>query len=381
MGNKALRIIFIGSGRAGGRICETLSKLGYEVIVLNTAKADITDLKIHESKKLILNFGIEGAGKDIEIGEKIFSENKKKIEEFIKSNLPSEVDFIFIVVGGGGGSGTGCLSILIEICKSLSLPLGVLYTFPLDSECSATKSNCLKGLNVLINSLNNKEINSLLLIDNSKILGRFPNLAEKIFWNKANREIIRDFNLINEIVSRNTPYEALDTMDFAKILSSGIISIGSSVIKHFSDEKELVYKIKNNLSDSLLVDNYDLSTATMVGIILISPSNILGKLKAADLQSALSSINELMEGATIYKGIYADESIVNQIHVYSIFGGLDLPKEKIESFYQEAKEGIEKSIEKRKRTYNLDLSFDEEEKTIDPVKEFLLDRKKLKRKF
>ena len=85
MGNKALRIIFIGSGRAGGRICETLSKLGYEVIVLNTAKADITDLKIHESKKLILNFGIEGAGKDIEIGEKIFSEKAISFGEVRKN--------------------------------------------------------------------------------------------------------------------------------------------------------------------------------------------------------------------------------------------------------------------------------------------------------
>src|SRR5271170_7623203 len=79
LAKKEKGIVFgiVGSGQAGSRIAEAFYKLGYDAVAINTAQQDLKFIDIPESNKLLLEHGLGGAAKDLEIGKAARSEERR----------------------------------------------------------------------------------------------------------------------------------------------------------------------------------------------------------------------------------------------------------------------------------------------------------------
>src|SRR5580692_3710169 len=67
--DRSLALGILGSGQAGSRLAEAFHKLGYDAIAVNTAMQDLKFIDIPDSNKLLLEYGLGGAAKEVEIGK------------------------------------------------------------------------------------------------------------------------------------------------------------------------------------------------------------------------------------------------------------------------------------------------------------------------
>lgn len=140
MENKS-KVLFIGDGQAGGNVVEIMSKKEYDCMAFNTASSDLEKLTLKERHKI---GDTEGAGKNLELSKKVFSENLDLIREKIKSYIKlSEKKLAFIVTSTGGGTGRGSVFVIANIVKELGIKPVLVTISPFDNEGGFTKINDL----------------------------------------------------------------------------------------------------------------------------------------------------------------------------------------------------------------------------------------------
>jgi len=345
---KGMRWGIVGAGHAGGRLAEQFHKFGYPVCVVNTAKQDLSLLDLPEENKLLLDYALGGAGKDMAIGEAAVAEYEEDISALMRKVFNQEVDTIFVCVGGGGGTGSGGAPKLINMVARFGLPIVVLYTLPLSSEGSVTKANAIRALDKIARMSAEGKVNALIIVDNSKIEQLYPNIAMAQFWKAANFDIVNSLNMFNTLCRCDTKFDALDPMDFLRIFSTGNctvfgrieipIEIQNGHIVMYEDE--LAKQVLDNLQGSLLADGFNLKETVSGGIIITGPENILEQIPAVNVNFMYHQLNNLVGDANIYRGLYRDDDPRPRLTVYTILSGLGLPLQRVDSLLREAQQAM-----------------------------------------
>ena len=99
---RSLVLGVLGSGQAGSRIAEAFYKLGYSSAVVNTAMQDLKYIDIPDSNKLLLEYGLGGAAKEIEIGKAAAESHRGEILQLINDKLgTAQVHVLCLSLGGG----------------------------------------------------------------------------------------------------------------------------------------------------------------------------------------------------------------------------------------------------------------------------------------
>lgn len=373
----ALKFGFVGIGGGGSRIAHAFTLKGYPVCVINSANSDSGNLSLPDRKKLMLETNIDGAGKNIKIGEAIVTENQNKINYFLKLNFMGRIDYLILCIAGGGGTGTGSITPLINVCKILEIPVGVIYTIPMNSECNYSKSNCIFGLKTLNEFLQNKSISPVILIDNENLAQLFPALGILKFWQRANFEIVKTFDFFNNIPKRKSVYySALDSMDYARIISSaGFLVFGKTDVTKYNNRLALTEAIQTSIENKLMCNGYDLSQSTAAGIIMIGSESVLDKLPAKSIDYTYDSIKDIVTQAAIFKGVYKDESVKDKLIIFSVFSGLGLPEQRIDELKEAA--GLLKSQSNKRLAFDFgDNITTTEEDDEDPFLHILSNKRK-----
>src|SRR5690242_19906327 len=84
---RSINFGIVGSGQAGNRIAESFYKMGYDAVVMNTAPQDLKFIDIPESNKLLLNYGLGGAAKELDIGREAAETHRTQITELVSTQL------------------------------------------------------------------------------------------------------------------------------------------------------------------------------------------------------------------------------------------------------------------------------------------------------
>jgi len=341
---KGMRWGIVGIGQAGGRLAEQFFKFGYPACVINTAKQDMATLTIPEENKLFMDYALGGAGKDMSVGEAATLEYEKDITGLMRRTFGQNVDTVIICVGGGGGTGSGGIIHMINMVSRFGLPVTVLYTLPLASEGSLTKSNAIRALDRVARQSAEGKVNALIIVDNSKIEQLYPNITAAQFWKVANFDIVNTLTMFNTLCRCDTDFDALDPMDFLRIFSTGNCTIFGKInipieiqdgrVVTFDDE--LANSVLNNLQGGLLADGFNLKETVSGGIIITGPESILNQIPAVNVNFMYHRLNELIGNANIYRGLYKDNNPNNCLTVYTILSGLGLPIQRVESLLREA---------------------------------------------
>ncbi len=353
---KRLRIGVIGLGQCGGNLAMEFSKLGYEAVALNTSYSDLKSLdNLPKQNRLHVGLnGRSGAGRDINLGKQSLLSNEERILSTMEG-LAKNVDLFLLVAGMGGGTGSN-LPTLAEILKPLNVATSVMVTIPSESESSLTKVNAIQAVNTLFK----QHLNSVILIDNQKILELFPGVSIADYYAKANERIIR---VLDEFNSADHAYKirsirSFDSEDFRKVFSSrGLLIYGSlsvNVSGPLSDEFLLEKLREIWKGGDLFATGYDYTTAAVIAVIVYAPRSVLASSSAEMFEKLNTALKNLTKGAAIYTGIYELEE-GKPVRISSMIGKMNFPDRVVNLLSQASIEGQSLAEKVRKERPTLDL--------------------------
>lgn len=349
----------LGSGQAGSRIAEAFYKLGYDAVVVNTAAQDLKFIEVPDSSKLLLEYGVGGASKELSIGAAAAEAHKEAIAELVHNKLGhTQVNLLSLSLGGG--SGAGSCETLVELMAATGKPLVVMTVLPMDTEDAQTKANALETLSKLADYAKNKKIANLLVVDNAKIEAIYHNVSQMEFFGVANKAIVETIDAFNVFSCMPSSTKALDPMEFTKIFidGEGLSVYGELTVENYSEDTAIAEAVVNNLDGNLLSGGFDLKQSKYVGFIIAANKDVWAKIPAASVNYASAMINDLCGSPKgVFKGMYITESTEDVVKVYSMFSGLGLPVGRIEQLKKDTKE-LQTKVKEKDEQRNLSLNLD-----------------------
>jgi cell division GTPase FtsZ len=371
---RSLILGIIGTGQAGSRIAESFYKLGYDAIAINTAMQDLKYIEIPDSNKLLLEYGLGGAAKEIDIGRAAAESHKGEILDLINDKLSSALVNV-LCLSLGGGSGAGSCETLIDLLSSSGKPLVVIAALPMETEDAQTKYNALETLSKLAKLTQAKKVNNLIVVDNAKIESIYQHISQVDFYPTANKAIVEPLDVFNTLSSMPSSVKSLDPMEFSKIFldSEGLTIYGEFEISNYQEDTAIAEAVISNLANNLLATGFDLKQSKYVGYIVAANKAVWSQIPASSIDYANSMVNDLCGSPKgVFKGIYTIENSENVVKVYSIFSGLGLPLSRITQLKDDTKElqaKVKDKDDKRNLTLQLETGLNETVSAAQKVKD------------
>ncbi len=334
----SVRFAWLGAGHCGGRVLAAFRLLGYgKTLALNTTHRDLDRLDLPPSHKMILDIGLEGAGKDMSLGRKAILLHQEKILERMHKSFGGDTDHIMICFGAGGGTGGGAAPELIALARNYARQIGlqrsgksvgVLMTLPAAGEASAgvVGRNASMIARDLALMAHRGEISPLVIIDNDRVCPNSSNLTVKSYWPTVNRRIAELFDVFNRLSFQPSEYTAFDPADYSSVLTAGgCAAIGYTEIHNLHDRNCITRAIRDRLDSSLLAGSFDPTTARVVGCIVVGGKNQFAEIPGLPetIHYAFDTLAQITGNATVHRGIYEDDTEV--LRLYTLLGGLEAP--------------------------------------------------------
>ena len=289
---RSLVLGVLGSGQAGSRLAEAFYKLGYDSVAVNTAMQDLKFIDIPDSNKLLLEYGLGGAAKEVEIGKAAAESHRGEIMQLVNDKLAgSQVNLLCLSLGGG--SGAGSCETLVDLLSGLGKPLVVMTVLPMDTEDAQTKANALETLSKLAKLTQSKKVNNLIVVDNAKIEAIYHNVSQVDFYGIANKAIVETINVFNTLSSMPSSVKGLDPMEWGKLFTDGegLTVYGELTIDNFSEETAIAEAVVNNLNSNLLAGGFDLKQSRYVGVIIAANKDVWAKIPSSSITYAMAMVN------------------------------------------------------------------------------------------
>lgn len=340
--NVSIRFGFVGSGQGGSRIAEAFGALGYPACAINTAQVDLQYIKLPEDRKLVMSYGLGGAGRDVGIGSEAFNNYEEQVKDLLDRTFNGDVDYFVACVGGGGGTGSGSAEGLVKLLSAYQLPVGVIYTLPSSNEDPATKANAVKILDKLSKLSKDGILTTLIIVDNSKIEQIYPGLSAANFWSRANVDIANILHQFNRLSSQPSRFVSLDPTDLARVLTDGGYTIyGSARVAEYNGTDGLVNAVVNSVKNGLLASEFNISETTTAGVIFAGSYEVLSNIPNEDIDYALFELSNLTGHAATFKGIYDldTQDVGRGLLVLTMLSGLGSPHKRIQSLASESEIG------------------------------------------
>jgi cell division GTPase FtsZ len=356
---RSLSFGIFGSGQGGSRIAESFYKLGYDAIVCNTASQDLKYISIPDSNKLLLEYGVGGASKELEIGRAAAEQHRGEILQLVNEKL-SDSQINILCLSLGGGSGAGSCDTLVDILLTTGKPLVVITVMPMDSDDVQTKANALETLSKLTNFAKNKKISNLIVVDNAKIETIYHDVNQMDFFNVANKAIVDTLDAFNTFSSMPSAIKALDPMEFSKIFidGEGLSVYGELTVDNYTEDTAIAEAVVNNLDKNLLASGFDLKQTKYAGFIVAANKDVWAKIPSSSVNYAVAMVNDFCGNPKgVFKGIYTTDSTEDVVKVYSFFSGMGLPAGRVEQLKKETAE-LQSKVKGKDEQRNLSLHVD-----------------------
>jgi len=337
----AFNFAIVGVGQGGSRIAETFWNLGYRRVgVINTAKQDLSLIKIPEENKLLIGEG--GAGKNPEAADEVFRIKYEDILDFLKKVFGTAYERVLVCAGAGGGTGAGGAAKVLEICHDLNQSLGketkdtdakvgCVIALPTRGEGIKVQENAKNVIGKILGLSKAGVVSPLVILDNEKIKQLYPKLSVNQFWSTANNSVCSILHLFNKISAKESAYTTFDKADLETIFSSGIITFGATPIKDPSDTG-ISYAIRDNLRKNILA-GIDVSTGHIAACVVIGDKKSLDDIPQASLEHGFEQLSRMMgSNSTVHRGIYAGAK--EGLAVYTAIGGLKSPENLFDYFFK-----------------------------------------------
>jgi cell division protein FtsZ len=206
---------------------------------------------------------------------------------------------LFITAGMGGGTGTGAAPVIAAMAKKKGILTVGVVTIPFRNQGPEAMSKALDGISEL-----EKNVDSLLIIDNEKLFEVYGDLLIQHAFPKADEVLATAVRGITEIIKKRG-YVNVDFKDVKTMMkNSGYALMGCGTGR---GENRIEDAVKNALESPLLND-FDLKTAKNVLINVTVGENEQG-LTMAQYGKITEMIHSYTGNANNFKsGIVFDDS-------------------------------------------------------------------------
>ena len=205
-------------------------------------------------------------------------------EEIAEKVINSNTDMLFITAGMGGGTGTGAAPVIAAMAKKKGILTVGVVTIPFKSEGNESMSKAIDGINEL-----EKNVDSLIIINNEKIYKEYGDLLIQDAFPKADEVLATAVRGITEIIKKrgfiNVDFKDIKTM----MKNSGMALMGCGT---GTGENRIEDAVRRALESPLLND-FDLTTAKNVLVNIT-----VGKNENGMTMSELAHVSELIKEYT-----------------------------------------------------------------------------------
>ena len=251
---------------------------GCTFIVCNTDSQALNKCEV--PVKIQLGEGL-GAGTNPREGRNAALGSQKEIEEKV---LGGKTEMLFITAGMGGGTGTGAAPVIAALAREKGILTVGVVTIPFRTQGAETMQKAIEGINEL-----EKNVDSLLIIDNEKLLDEYGDLLLQKAFPKADEVLATAVRGITEIIKKKG-YINVDFRDVKNMMKdSGYALMGCGI---GTGENRLEDAVKNAVNSPLL-NNYDLTTAKDFLVNITSGNNDQGM-----TASQYRTVNEMIKKHT-----------------------------------------------------------------------------------
>lgn len=363
---RSIKFGIIGSGQGGSRLASSWHKLGYDAVAINTAQQDLADIELPEANKLLLNFGLGGAGKDLDIGHQAAEAHRDAINQLVYDKL-ADCELLVFCTSLGGGSGAGSAETIIDILAGLDRPVVAITVLPMSTDDAQTKHNAIVTLSKFAKMVQNKRLDNLIVVDNARIETIYSDVSALNFFDVSNKVIIDPIDQFNTLSSMTSSVKGLDPTEFGKIFTDGggLTVYGKLDVPNYEeDETAIAEAVVESLNESLLASGFNLKEARYAGAIFVANEKVWKSIPNASVNYAMSMIGDVSSNPVgVFKGIYTVDMPEDVVRVYSMFSGLGLPSARVDQLKTEAKEKMAHANEKDEQR-NLSLKLDAGEETV-----------------
>ena len=359
---KAIEIVAIGLGQAGGNLAAEMYRRGYRAMALNTAKTDLSSLSssalsLPEQFRLYIGIdGYDGAGSDINYGRECITASAAKIRERVAEHVEG-ADVVLLTAGLGGGTGSA-IAELVRVLGELQLPLLVLATLPNDHESGIAKVNAVRAVNELVK----ESLLGWIFVDNSRLAKNHGDVSLDRYYAEINRVIVEPIDAFNQMNSREdiTPIRSLDGEDFRTLmLSGGILNFSIVTLPRLTDETVMQSVRDGLLHSGTYPEGFQLENISYMGLVIEAPEALLADTPYSFFEHLNEQLKEETGGAAIYMGVYRGGS-GNQATVRVFASSQALPDGVQEMVGQAKREGGQLRAKLQRGMSALDLGEIEE---------------------
>lgn len=305
----------IGVGGGGGNAVNQMFRQGIKDVDFMVCNTDIQALAaspVPEKLQLgnIATRGL-GAGCNPEQGRRAAMESIDKLRELLEG--PTEM--VFITAGMGGGTGTGAAPVIASIAREMGLLTVAVVTLPFRDEGNEFLKRAILGIKEL-----EKNVDSLLIIDNQKLYKIFGELSIFDAFPRADAVLSTAVKGIAEIITR-PGFINVDFADVRMVMNnSGMALMGVGTA---SGDNRAIKAVEEAFSSPLLND-FDLTSARNV-LVNITSSNTHG-LTMAELSQIMDYISEFTGGnaENFKRGVVCDPELGQAISITIVATGFDM---------------------------------------------------------
>lgn len=287
-----IKVIGVGGGGCNAVNYMYNQKIqGCTFIVANTDSQALEKCDV----PLKIKMGMLGAGTNPTEGRNAALNSQEGISQAL---FDDHTEMLFITAGMGGGTGTGAAPVIASMAKKKGILTVGVVTIPFKNQGNETMSKALDGISEL-----EKNVDSLLIINNEKLFDVYGDLLLQDAFPKADEVLATAVRGITEIIQKKG-YINVDFKDVKTMMKdSGYALMGCGT---GTGENRIEDAVKMALESPLLND-FDLKTAANVLINVTVGANKDG-MTMAEYAKLSSLVTEYTGKANNFKsGIVFDE--------------------------------------------------------------------------
>ena len=373
--NQSSQIKVMGIGGGGSNAVNYMFEhgiKGVDFVICNTdaqaLEASPVPIKIQLGANLTEGLG---AGSNPEVGRRAAEESADRIIELLDANTK----MLFLTAGMGGGTGTGAAPVIAEIAREKGILTVGVVTNPFSTEGGYRKQYAEDGLAEL-----KKYVDTLLIINNDKLIEVYGDLTFTQAFGKANEVLNTATKGIAEVISQHLLVN-IDLNDARKVLeNSGTAVMGQAIAV---GENRAIEAVMGALDSPLLNDN-DITGAQQVLLKIVTGSGD-DEIKMSELFKIKNKIQEAAgRNVNIIEGIGIDPELGAAVSVTVVATGFEEKRKPKGTTIVGLDEGDFKVIDKTESSLSIKpvvdlLSNDspqhildlEEEEYISPIDELM----------
>jgi len=312
--NQSSQIKVMGIGGGGSNAVNYMYEhgiKGVDFVICNTdaqaLEASPVPIKIQLGANLTEGLG---AGSNPDVGRKAAEESADRITELLDANTK----MLFLTAGMGGGTGTGAAPVIAEIAREKGILTVGVVTNPFSTEGGYRKQYAEDGLAEL-----KKYVDTLLIINNDKLIEVYGDLTFTQAFGKANEVLNTATKGIAEVISQHLLVN-IDLNDARKVLeNSGTAVMGQA---EATGENRAIEAVMGALDSPLLNDN-DITGAQQVLLKIVTGIGD-DEIKMSELFKIKNKIQEAAgRNVNIIEGIGIDPDLGAAVSVTVVATGFE----------------------------------------------------------